>query len=148
MIDWKDPKKEMPVFDTAASPILLLLTKLPGSKSPVAKLGYAVEENGKITFEFHGMWNSRDREMAEEVIAWSEVNYPDFVNEIDDPYSFWSNYNFKKSTLTLIRAHYEDNEEAFEKECENISNAFYYTGEIELHDYVMAQIHGCDWTVN
>lgn len=162
MIDWKDPKKEMPVFDTVGSPTLVLLTKLPGSNNPIVKLGYAIEEDGKVIFKFSGLWNTDEGKMVEEVIAWSEVNSPNFVKNIfkpddstqvndpdwvDDIRSFWNNYDFKKSVLTLIRAHYEKNEEAFEKECKNIAKSFYNNSESELCEYVVVQMTRGGWFV-
>lgn len=156
MIDWKDPKKELPVFDTVGSPTLVLLTKLPGSKSHAVKLGYAIEEDGKIIFKFSGLWNTDEGKMVEEVIAWSEVNFPDFPDdstEVNDPdcsddsRAFWNNYDFKKSVLTLIRAHYEKNDEAFEKECTNIAKSFYKNSESELCEYVVVQMTRGGWSV-
>lgn len=77
MIEWKDPKKELPQFDTVISQTLLLLTRFPGSSEINPQLGNAINYGEKITFTFKGMWENLENGIAEEVIAWTEINLPE-----------------------------------------------------------------------
>lgn len=82
MIEWKDPKKEMPQFDTIKSAPLLLLTRFPGSNAISARIGYAINDGEEIIFEFNGILNPHENKMLEEVIAWTYINLPSNGSEV------------------------------------------------------------------